>query len=260
MVFGVVVALIGIIQKAVLGDQAWDGMKIYGFWEPRYKLTTPFGPFVNKNHFAGWMLMALPTALGYLLAQAEIGMRNVAARLAPSLPLAVVARGRTPPDCGVRRRGHGRLADDDAARGRASPASAWPWPSRRWPWSDGSARPGRGLPSSWRSACSWLRRCCGPTPTSASVSRPRNTSFELRKAIWSDAVRVMEDFPVVGTGFNTFAAAMRVYQTASDELMVSGSPQRLPAARCRGRAARGRADRLDAGSVRGWHPAAFLVG
>ena len=71
------IALIGIIQKAVLGDQAWDGMKIYGFWEPRFKLTTPFGPFVNKNHFAGWMLMALPTALGYLLAQAEIGMRNV---------------------------------------------------------------------------------------------------------------------------------------------------------------------------------------
>jgi O-antigen ligase len=48
----------------------------------------------------------------------------------------------------------------------------------------------------------------------------RNTSFELRKMIWSDTVRVMEDFPVVGTGFNTLAAAMRVYQTASDELMV----------------------------------------
>jgi O-antigen ligase len=30
----------------------------------------------------------------------------------------------------------------------------------------------------------------------------------------------MRDFPVVGTGFNTLAAAMRVYQTASDELIV----------------------------------------
>jgi O-antigen ligase len=29
---------------------------------------TPFGPFVNRNHFAGWMLMAIPLALGYFCA------------------------------------------------------------------------------------------------------------------------------------------------------------------------------------------------
>src|SRR5207244_3728949 len=28
---------------------------------------TPFGPFVNPNHFAGWMTMALPLALAALL-------------------------------------------------------------------------------------------------------------------------------------------------------------------------------------------------
>ena len=39
-------------------------MRIYGFWKPKYLLTTPFGPFVNKNHFAGWMLMGLPLAMG----------------------------------------------------------------------------------------------------------------------------------------------------------------------------------------------------
>jgi fatty acid desaturase len=61
---GVLVAIIGIVQKAVFGDHAWGGMKIYGFWAPQYKLTTPFGPFVNKNHYAGWMLMTLPLAVG----------------------------------------------------------------------------------------------------------------------------------------------------------------------------------------------------
>ena len=33
--FGVLLALVGIVQKAVLGDHAWAGMKIYGFWAPR---------------------------------------------------------------------------------------------------------------------------------------------------------------------------------------------------------------------------------
>ena len=28
---------------------------------------SPFGPFVNKNHFAGWMLMALPLTIGLLV-------------------------------------------------------------------------------------------------------------------------------------------------------------------------------------------------
>src|SRR5918993_307685 len=77
---GVLIAMIGIVQKAVLGDHAWMGMRIYGIWAPRYKLTTPFGPFVNKNHYAGWMLMTLPLAVGYLIGLAESGAAHVRPR------------------------------------------------------------------------------------------------------------------------------------------------------------------------------------
>ena len=65
IILGVVLAMIGIIQKPLFTG------KIYGFWTPRAGpvLYTPgggpFGPFVNRNHFAGWMLMALPLAFGY---------------------------------------------------------------------------------------------------------------------------------------------------------------------------------------------------
>ena len=38
---------------------------------------SPFGPFVNKNHFAGWMLMALPLTLGLVCAGISRGMRGV---------------------------------------------------------------------------------------------------------------------------------------------------------------------------------------
>ena len=58
---GVLLAMVGIIQRATFNG------KIYGFWE-LVQGGNPFGPFVNRNHFAGWMLMAVPTSLGLLAA------------------------------------------------------------------------------------------------------------------------------------------------------------------------------------------------
>lgn len=71
VVVGCLLALFGISQKVVLGDHAYGGMRIYGFWRPQSLLTTPFGPFVNKNHFAGWMLMATPMAITLAAASLE---------------------------------------------------------------------------------------------------------------------------------------------------------------------------------------------
>jgi len=69
--FGVVLAFIGIAQKAV-----WNG-KVYGFWEPLEPGSGPFGPFINRNHFAGWMLLVIPVAIGYFSAQIAKGMQGV---------------------------------------------------------------------------------------------------------------------------------------------------------------------------------------
>ena len=68
---GVLMSMIGIIQKAL-----WNG-KVYGFWEPINKGVVAFGPFINRNHFAGWMLLALPVAVGYFAALVAKGMVGV---------------------------------------------------------------------------------------------------------------------------------------------------------------------------------------
>jgi len=68
---GVLMSMIGIIQKAL-----WSG-KVYGFWEPINKGAVAFGPFINRNHFAGWMLLALPVAVGYFAALVAKGMVGV---------------------------------------------------------------------------------------------------------------------------------------------------------------------------------------
>ena len=53
---GTGLACLGLYQHLV-----W-GKKIYGFWESRFG-GVPFGPYVNRNHFAGYMAMVLPFAL-----------------------------------------------------------------------------------------------------------------------------------------------------------------------------------------------------
>jgi hypothetical protein len=68
---GLVMALVALAQKG-LGIT-----KIYGFWTPYQGGESAFGPFVNRNHFAGWMLMAVPLALGELCARIATGMRRV---------------------------------------------------------------------------------------------------------------------------------------------------------------------------------------
>ena len=71
IVLGAVLAIVGITQKV-----AYNG-KIYWFWTPIATSFTPFGPFVNRNHFAGWMLMALPLGLGFFIGLVMRGMRGI---------------------------------------------------------------------------------------------------------------------------------------------------------------------------------------
>ncbi len=57
---GVLVGVLGLAQKATFNG------KLLWFWEPMSYSTNAFGPFVNRNHFAGWMLLALMLSVGYL--------------------------------------------------------------------------------------------------------------------------------------------------------------------------------------------------
>lgn len=57
---GAALAIFGIVQNAL-----YRGL-VYGFWRPEAEFVTPFGPFINRNHFAGWMLMVVPLAIAWL--------------------------------------------------------------------------------------------------------------------------------------------------------------------------------------------------
>ncbi len=67
--FGFILAIFAIIQKAT-----WTG-KIYWFRELPYG-GTPFGPFVNRNHYAGLIGMMIPLSLGlaFTRSKKELGL------------------------------------------------------------------------------------------------------------------------------------------------------------------------------------------
>ena len=214
--FGVLLALIGIVQKAVLGDHAWAGMKIYGFWSPQNLLSTPFGPYINKNHFAGWMLMALPLALGLAMAKVEqaarrshVGWRQwllwlsspEGGRLQLSLLAAflmaaslLLTKSRSGVACLVLMMAMMSLT----TRRRL-----------------GSARAGWAAFGALAALFVLVFAAAG-ADLAARITN-KIDAMELRKNIWTDSARIVRDFPVAGTGLNTFGTAMMTYQTSQSD-------------------------------------------
>lgn len=69
---GVVICLAGIIQRA-----SAPGL-LYGFWDPQTRNASPFGPYIDRNLFAGWLVLAIPLVVGYLAAHIRVHVIAVA--------------------------------------------------------------------------------------------------------------------------------------------------------------------------------------
>ena len=206
LVLGAVLALVGIVQRS-----AGSG-KIYSFWELGFG-SSIFGPFSNKNHFAGWMIMAIPAGLGYFCSGVTAGMRGVkpvlrerllwfASPSANRLVLTAVALVlmATSLVLTMSRSGISSFCVALALLGWFAAHGAG-GTSRRFVIT-GYLVFVLAIAVSWvgvdivgqRFADSW-RGLAGRVPA------------------WQDATRVVSDFPLVGTGINTNEIANRIYQS-----------------------------------------------
>jgi len=207
-VLGVVMALVAIIQ------QPFYAGKIYGFWTPRMP-GTPFGPFVNKNHFAGWMLMALPLSFGLLgaavtraadrvqpdwrrriiwLSSPEANRTLLLAAAATVMALSLVMT--------MSRSGILAFAVSVAV-------VSW-WAIRRLP--SGSTRIVAAvyLASLTLLVVAWA----GADTIAARFSTTNANTVNDRLPIWRDTFAIMRDFWLTGTGLNTYGVATLFYQTS----------------------------------------------
>src|SRR5262245_3410510 len=72
MWLGVVVAVFGVIQRAINVKSPIDEWQlVYGFWTPQQPGNVS-GPFITRHHYPGWMVMALSLVMGYTFAIVEI--------------------------------------------------------------------------------------------------------------------------------------------------------------------------------------------
>ncbi len=205
-ILGVVLALIGIVQKPLFTG------RIYGLWIPQTTDGSAFGPFVNKNHFAGWMLMGLPLTVGLLCAGIAKGLRRVKPGWRNQLLW---------------------LASPDANRliliGAAAILMALSLVLTM-------SRSGmtafvlslvlvgwfvvRSLQSGWRKAAAIVYLMLmaavviGWTGADRIVTRFSTTAseFKERQGAWEDALTIASAFPVSGTGLGTYGVATLFYQ------------------------------------------------
>ena len=220
MGIGIALTIVGVIQKAFPFDPAHP--TVYGFWEPRQG-GTPFGPFINRNHFAGWMVMALPLVVGYacaVLAQTSpAGRRGVAATLrwcvtveasrflllsfcALLMGMALVLTG-----------SRSGIASFAIAMMVFAFLAGRQFRSRR-----SRLVVAGALGMFVLGAIAWA----GSDATIGRFLLARaDSSGAGRVQAWQDTLRIIGDFPWFGTGVGTFGQAMLVYQTAGRPVMYA---------------------------------------
>jgi O-antigen ligase len=210
MGLGVVLSVIGVVQKALI-----DPMQplVYGFWRP-LRGGNPFGPFINRNHFAGWMIMALPLVAGYscaVLAATWRPQRDWQARLRW---LTTVDAGPVVPAMFCALLMGMALALTGSRSGVAGFAVAMLvfgyFAVRRLKERRARLLVGGYLLLIVIGAIAWA----GTDMALARFTTARSDS-PGRLLAWRDALQIVTDFPWFGSGLGTFGEAMLVYQTAN---------------------------------------------
>jgi O-antigen ligase len=195
-----------------IAQAATAGRSIYWRFPTEYEGPLPFGPFVNRNHFATWVIMAAPLCVGYIMARAG-GPQATS-------PQFVSARAR------VTRIADGRMAwlvvaavvmvaallmsmSRSGILSLSAAAIITP-----------QALPGRPLRRGKRWAIGILLIAAGiavarvDIPGLASRFAQSGSDVENRVRIWRDTLSLVGDFWLTGSGAGSYRTAMLFYQRA----------------------------------------------
>lgn len=208
------IATIGLVASvAAIVQRVESEELLYGVWRPQDAGAKPYGPFVNRNHFATWIIMACPLVFGYLLARAPSKRpQRFSQRVAAALKqlgsmriwlVAAVCVMTLAMLLSTSRSGLigliGALTVSTWLTSKRQESDVWRW----------SILQGALLVLVAISFANF----------DALVARVDETLLRSgpgrgRSAIWTDAKAVIDDFPITGTGAGTFGTAIAIYQTA----------------------------------------------
>jgi O-antigen ligase len=202
-----IVVLAAAVAAVALCQAATFNGRIYWFWMPQGGSTNIFGPFVNRNHFAGWMVLATCLGGGYLGAQiASLRIRQTAGDWRRSFMWLESPEGT-------------RVALATAAMAMMGVAVLWSL-SRSGiiayaagmavlVAASGRIQPGRRLAAllTVLGAGAILWRDTGVL----AYWFGRSETLAWRMALWKDSIAPLRDFGLLGSGLNTYERVMLAY-------------------------------------------------
>jgi len=183
------------------------------YWSVKMPWDLYFGPYINHNHYAGMMEMAIPLAAGYVLSRPgdhSLRGRPALAGFAVLVPIASVLLSGS-------RGGMLSILVETLILGAVVLRRA---PIRR----------ARGL-AIWGiagiSLSLWLFLWMDPGQVSKRLAvlfepsqQREDESFTGRKAVYLDSLRLLRDHPWVGTGLGSFGVAYSRYQTLAVDVVI----------------------------------------
>jgi O-antigen ligase len=211
---GLVVALLAIGLRSA----GTTGL-VYGRWRTLHKDAHPFGPFVNRNHFATWAVMACSMAAGYVMA---VGSRG-AARPGAAGWIVASLKWLGTPSAWVSAAGLVMVValvistSRSGAIGFCAALACGAWLGRGRMTRRTVAVGVLALVASAALVASYANT--GPL-----VSRLNEAwvgGATERRPVWRETNRVIRDFPLTGTGLGTYETAMLVYQQTNKEIRIN---------------------------------------
>jgi O-antigen ligase len=209
------VATMGFVVSCIaMAQEATAHGAMYWRWPPLGVGAPPFGPFVNRNHFGTWVILAVPLVLGYLAAHATAHPHRPARTASWQARLRLAADGRTLWLTGAAVTMIVALVvslSRSAMFGLAVALAGGTWVARR----QVASRfgPMRLLAAVMVLAGLALSFRVDPSTVAARMSAAP-VGLSGRVMIWRDTLPVVRDFWLTGTGAGTYDTVMLVYQRA----------------------------------------------
>ena len=219
------VAMIGLVLAAVaIAQDATGNGQMYWRWRPTFDRTHPFGPFVNRNHYATWAVVAVPLSIGYLIAHLSAhriesatgswrtrliaAMDARAAMLLTAAALMIVAVVVSLSRSGM--------------IGLATALGLGAWLAQRRAAED-QARRLRPLLVGGAVAVTAAILIMVRVPPTEIADRVSDAPVALgdRALIWRETIPIVRDFWVAGTGVGTYQTSMAIYQRSGQGLIFN---------------------------------------
>ncbi len=193
-----------------LAQAATAGRFIYWRFRTEYEGPLPFGPFVNRNQFATWIIMAAPLCLGYLMARGSGREESTTPFVSRRTRFARMADGRTAWLAAAAAMMVAALLASLSRSGIVAFTAALAF------FAVAHRRHSTIRRASWGVAV--LALIVGFALTRADIPAlaqrfgQSGTGVRERMKIWNDTLPVIKDFWLTGTGAGTYRTAMVIYQ------------------------------------------------